>query len=101
MGSGRLLTMGCGIRKRRGWRFGGRGAWHWTTERDAAEFTVEILLRDDVVDGGFRNVCSGVSTLKEIAATYEAVRGARIEIEMKGTVAELREYALEERKRGS
>ena len=62
---------------------------------------MEIVLRDDVMDGGFWNVCSGVSTLKEIAATCEAVRGGRLEIEMKGTIAELRENALEARKRGS
>ncbi|KAI0381212.1 NAD(P)-binding protein [Hypomontagnella monticulosa] len=75
--------------------------WHWTTERDAAEFAVEILQRDDAAEGGFWRLCSGVNTLKEIASTYETVRGIKVDVEIMGTVGELRERAMQARREGS
>lgn len=79
----------------------GNELWHYTTEKDAAEFAVEIIQRDDAAQGGFWNVCSGVSTLKQMATIYEEVRGVKADVEILGTVTEMREKALEARKRGS
>lgn len=79
----------------------GEEIWHWTTEKDAGEFAAQIILRDDAEEGGFWTVCSGSSTLKEIASTYEKVRGKKVDIEMMGTVEGLRERALEARAKGS
>ncbi|KAI0157153.1 hypothetical protein GGR52DRAFT_565500 [Hypoxylon sp. FL1284] len=75
--------------------------WHWSTEHDAAEFTVEIVLREDAAQGGFWRVCSGVSTLREIFATYEKVRDRKIDVEVMGTVDGLRERAMQARREGS
>ncbi|KAI1371577.1 hypothetical protein F4677DRAFT_304210 [Hypoxylon crocopeplum] len=79
----------------------GNELWHWTTERDAAEFAAEIVQRDDAAKGGFWRLCSGVNTLKEIAATYEEVRGRKVAIEVMGTVDELRERAMQARREGN
>ena len=75
--------------------------YHWTTERDVAEFTAAIIERDDASKGGFWTACSGSNTLKELATTYGQVRGCEVHIEKKGTVDELREKALEARSQGS
>ncbi|KAJ4141966.1 hypothetical protein NW754_014755 [Fusarium falciforme] len=79
----------------------GEEIWHWTTERDAAEFTTAIIERDDAPQGGDWTVCSGSSTLKELATIYGKVRNCKVDIRMKGTVDELRERALEARRQGS
>lgn len=75
--------------------------WHWTTEKDAAEFTVEIVQRDDAVDGGFWRVCSGENTLKEMSVIYEKVKERKVDVTYMGTVSDLRNNALEARRRGS
>ncbi|KAL7624787.1 hypothetical protein AAE478_006359 [Parahypoxylon ruwenzoriense] len=75
--------------------------WQWTTERDAAEFAVEVVQRGDAAEGGFWRLCSGVNTLKEIAATYERVRGTKIDVRVMGSVTELGEQAVQARRRGS
>lgn len=79
----------------------GEEIWHWTTERDAAEFTTAIIEQDDASQGGDWTVCSGSSTLKELATIYGKVRNCKVDICMKGTVDELRERALEARRQGS
>ena len=79
----------------------GEEGWHWITEKDAAEFAVEIVQRDDAAEGGLWKVCSGVRTLEQIVTTCEYVKGKRVEVEVKDAVAELMERALEVRKHGS
>lgn len=78
----------------------GQEVWHWTTEKDAAEFAAELIQRDDAAQGGFWTLCSGVHTLPELAMAYERVRGSKVDIQYKGTVSDLREKALEARKQG-
>ncbi|EJD37282.1 NAD(P)-binding protein [Auricularia subglabra TFB-10046 SS5] len=75
--------------------------WHWTTYRDAAEFTAAIVGREDAAQGGFWSVCSGAHSLKQIAETYGRVKGCTIDVQYKGTVDQLREIALAARKNGS
>jgi nucleoside-diphosphate-sugar epimerase len=78
----------------------GEEPWHWTTEKDAAEFAAEIIQLDDAPQGGFWSLCSGVNTLPEIAAAYERVKGPKVDVQYKGTVSDLRERALERESRG-
>ncbi|KAI1385139.1 uncharacterized protein F4822DRAFT_335332 [Hypoxylon trugodes] len=75
--------------------------WHWTTERDAAEFAAELIQRDDAAEGGYWRLCSGVNTLKEIAATYGEVKGVDVDAEVMGNAKDLRERALQARREGS
>jgi nucleoside-diphosphate-sugar epimerase len=75
--------------------------WHWTTEKDAAEFAADIISRDDAPQGGFWSVCSGSGSLKDVAATYEKVRGTKVQMNHRGTVEELRTRALAARSKGS
>ncbi|KUL86923.1 hypothetical protein ZTR_05278 [Talaromyces verruculosus] len=75
----------------------GEEIWYWTTERDAAEFTAEILQLEESVHGGFWNVYSGAHSLLSIARTYEKVKGTKVSVEWKGTVQDLRRNALEAR----
>ncbi|RGP81399.1 nad p-binding [Fusarium longipes] len=79
----------------------GEEIWHWTTERDAAEFTAAVIERDDASDGGFWTVCSDSGTLQDIAKTYGRVRNCEVIIQKKGSVEELRERAFEARRQGS
>lgn len=78
----------------------GHTVWYWTTERDAAEFTAEIVQRDDAVQGGFWNVCSGAHSLLEIAQTYEQSQGKTVALDKMGTVEDLRAKALSAREQG-
>ncbi|OTA81643.1 hypothetical protein M434DRAFT_17301 [Hypoxylon sp. CO27-5] len=78
----------------------GHTTWFWTTERDAAEFTAEIVQRDDASQGGFWNVCSGARSLRQIAETYQHVRGTDVKVNVKGTIDELENKALTARKNG-
>ncbi|KAB2571129.1 hypothetical protein BFW01_g7409 [Lasiodiplodia theobromae] len=78
----------------------GHQPFYWTTERDAAEFTAEIVQRDDAEQGGFWNVCSGAHSLREIAGLYEQERQKKVTIQVMGTVGELRERSLKERAQG-
>ncbi|VUC32992.1 unnamed protein product [Clonostachys rosea] len=79
----------------------GEEQWQWTTERDAAEFAAQIMQREDAIHGGFWRVCSGSHTLREVAATYEKVKRAEVQVVKKGTIEELRACALEARAQGS
>ena len=74
----------------------GEEVWYWTAERDAAEFTAEILQLEESDRGGYWNVYSGAQSLLEIAKTYERVRGS-VNVEWKGTVGNLKKDALETR----
>ncbi|KAJ5353810.1 hypothetical protein N7541_006374 [Penicillium brevicompactum] len=78
----------------------GEEIWYWTAERDAAEFTAEILQSEESSQGGYWNVYSGAQSLVDIAKTYERVRG-QVSIERKGTVEDLRVRALEARSKAT
>jgi hypothetical protein len=78
----------------------GHTTWAWTSEKDAAEFTAEIVQRDDASQGGFWNVCSGAHSLRQIAEIYERQRGIQVGINVQGTIKELETKALNARKNG-
>lgn len=78
----------------------GHTTWYWTTEMDAAEFTAEIVQRPEASQGGFWNVCSGATTLREIASIYEQVRGVKVNLNIQGSIAELEAKALDARRKG-
>ena len=75
--------------------------WHWTTERDCAEFAAAIIERDGAENGGYWTVASGVHSLKEIVAIYQKVRGTKVGWNAKGSIEELRKEALEAQKKGN
>ncbi|KAK4503662.1 hypothetical protein PRZ48_004577 [Zasmidium cellare] len=79
----------------------GNEIWHWTTEGDCAEFTAAILDREDAEDQQFWTVCSGESTLPEMAETYRKVRGIGGNVVKKGNLEDLRHEAFVARARGS
>lgn len=72
----------------------GKEIWHWTTERDAADFAADCISKDGAEKGGFWSVCSGENTLEEIANVYEKVKGRKVRINMRGSVEALEEEAL-------
>ncbi|KAI9155554.1 NAD(P)-binding protein [Paramyrothecium foliicola] len=78
----------------------GHTTWFWTSERNAAEFTAEIVQRDDAAQGGFWNVCSGAHTLREIAQIYQRERGVKVTIKILGSVDDLEAKALAARRNG-
>ncbi|RSL43059.1 hypothetical protein CEP54_015241 [Fusarium duplospermum] len=66
----------------------GHTTWFWTTETDTAEFTAEVIQRDDAAKGGFWNVCSGAHSLRQVAEIYER------------SIGELEDKALDARSKG-
>lgn len=78
----------------------GHSVWYWTTEQDSAEFTAEIIQRNDAAQGGCWNVCSGANSLLEIAKVYEQERDVQVKLNKLGTIDDLREKALKARKEG-
>ncbi|KAF2169269.1 hypothetical protein M409DRAFT_64988 [Zasmidium cellare ATCC 36951] len=79
----------------------GNEVWHWTTEEDCAEFTAAILERTDAEDQQFWTVCSGESTLPEMAETYGKVRGSGGSVVKKGNLDDLRREAFDARRSGT
>lgn len=79
----------------------GKETWHWTTERDAADFAAVIISKPEAAEWGFWTVCSGEHTLEEIARVYEKVKSREVRINKRGTVEELRRAALQARKAGT
>ncbi|KAI0535127.1 hypothetical protein GGR58DRAFT_519652 [Xylaria digitata] len=62
--------------KMRYWGNGTADKWPWSTQDDAAEWTIDILLHEECVQagqGGFFKISSGVTTIKELAEMYELV----------------------------
>ncbi|KAJ3536455.1 hypothetical protein NM208_g6703 [Fusarium decemcellulare] len=78
----------------------GHTTWFWTTETDTAEFTAEVIQRDDAVKGGFWNVCSGAHSLRQVAETYERERGVKVTLNIQGSIDELEAKALDARSKG-
>ncbi|PCD26088.1 hypothetical protein BFJ63_vAg15094 [Fusarium oxysporum f. sp. narcissi] len=78
----------------------GHTIWYWTTEQDAADFTAEIIQRDDASHGGFWNVCSGAHSLRQVAQIYEQERGLKVSLNIRGSIDDLRTSALNGRSAG-
>ncbi|EEU48313.1 uncharacterized protein NECHADRAFT_75757 [Fusarium vanettenii 77-13-4] len=78
----------------------GHTTWFWTTETDTAEFTAEVIQRDDAAQGGFWNVCSGAHSLRQIAEIYERERGVKVTLNIQGSIGELEAKALDARSKG-
>lgn len=78
----------------------GHTIWYLTTEQDAAEFTAEVIQRDDAAQGGFWNVCSGAHSLRQVAQVYEQERGVKVTLDFRGSIDDLRAYALSARSNG-
>ncbi|OAL56099.1 NAD(P)-binding protein [Pyrenochaeta sp. DS3sAY3a] len=72
--------------------------WDLTTERDAAEFSVEIIQRDDAPNGGFWEVHSGAYSPRELSKIYREVRGIDVAYNHRGTLDDLRELSYSLRK---
>ena len=73
-------------------RYWGKGdtenKWPWSTQDDTAAWTIDILMYGDGVQagkGGFFKFSSGVTTVAELAATYEKVFGTKIEVTREGS----------------
>jgi len=75
----------------------------WTSMHDAAEFTFEVLGMETVKQGtgGIFSFRSGATSPRELAATYEKVKGIKVELVCQGSETELEETALAARKGGN
>ncbi|PVH81917.1 NAD(P)-binding protein [Cadophora sp. DSE1049] len=75
------------------WGEGDRvGKWPWSSQDDAAAWTIDILMFGDGVQegkGGFFKFSSGVTTIKELAETYERVHGVKVDVVRQGSVEDL------------
>ncbi|KAJ5644157.1 uncharacterized protein N7484_006664 [Penicillium longicatenatum] len=62
--------------------------WAWTSMRDAAEFSIDLLARKDIQEGagGYFSVKSGESSPFDIARMYENVTGIKVDITQVGSV---------------
>ncbi|KAJ4989195.1 hypothetical protein SVAN01_05274 [Stagonosporopsis vannaccii] len=78
----------------------GHEKWDLTTEKDAAEFSVEVIQRDDAPEGGFWELHSGAYSPRELARIYKEVRGVDMACNYRGTLDDLRElaYSLRDQK---
>ncbi|KAF9352887.1 hypothetical protein BGX26_009325 [Mortierella sp. AD094] len=79
----------------------GREKFDWTTEQDAAKFSIAILESPDAHLGGFYTVRSGCHSVREFKATYEKVRGTAVKVIEKGDLQVLESTALQARIQGS
>jgi len=75
----------------------GNQVLQWTTEKNAAEFSIEALTKDGAEQGGGYVLCSGLTSLRAIAETYEEVRGRKVGIIKKGSVEALEKVAAKAR----
>jgi len=77
--------------------------YQWTTEEDAAKFTIEVIMSEEVQkgNGGFFQAWSGEHSVKEMAAAYEKVKGRPIELKRMGSIQDLEKKALEARAQGT
>lgn len=73
--------------------------YQWTTEEDAARFSVELIMSEEAKsgNGGYFSAWSGEHSVKEIAQVYEKVRGKPISLKNMGTVKDLERKALADR----
>ncbi|KAF4415633.1 NAD(P)-binding [Fusarium acutatum] len=71
----------------------GDETWNLTTERDAAEFSAEVIQRDDASEGGFWELHSGAYSPRELARIYREVRGMEVTLKPRGTLEDLKNLA--------
>ncbi|KAK3203406.1 hypothetical protein GRF29_112g1233190 [Pseudopithomyces chartarum] len=73
--------------------------YQWTTEEDAAKFSIEIIMSEEgrSGNGGFFTTWSGEHSVKEMAEVYEKVSGKTVELKNMGTLEELEKKALKGR----
>ncbi|PSN67482.1 NAD(P)-binding protein [Corynespora cassiicola Philippines] len=67
--------------------------WDLTTEKDAADFSVEVIQRDDAPEGGFWEVHSGAYSPRELAKIYKKIRGIEVAHNYRGSLDDLSELA--------
>ncbi|KAJ5104115.1 hypothetical protein N7532_004644 [Penicillium argentinense] len=60
----------------------GDAKWAWTSMKDAAEFSIDLLTRNDVKEGagGYFAVKSGEISSHDIARAYENVTGFKVDV---------------------
>jgi nucleoside-diphosphate-sugar epimerase len=64
----------------------------WSTQEDAAAWTIDILMHGDGVqagNGGFFRIRSGETTVRELASVYEKVFGKKVDVTREGSLREL------------
>ncbi|KAL5345170.1 hypothetical protein ACLOAV_010126 [Pseudogymnoascus australis] len=69
-----------------------KNKWLWITQDDTTTRTIDILLHGDGVQsrkGGFFKICSGVTTMEELAAVNEKVSGFKVDVTRAGSVDDL------------
>ncbi|CZR52458.1 uncharacterized protein PAC_02335 [Phialocephala subalpina] len=80
-----------------------RSVWPWSTQEDAAEWTIDILMYGEGVQagkGGFFKIRSGDTTIRELADVYEKVFGTKVEVAHEGSVGDLEADLARLRKEG-
>lgn len=90
-GPGGFDTSGNAI-KIRFWGSEATDKFPWSTQDDAAEWTIDILLYGKGVqsgNGGFFKIFSGVTTVKELAEVYQKVFDIQVEIVCEGSIKNL------------
>jgi nucleoside-diphosphate-sugar epimerase len=77
----------------------GNEKYQWTTEEDAAKFTIELIMSEEARsgNGGFFSAWSGEHSVVEIAQVYEKLHGKAICLKNMGTVEDLEKKALADR----
>lgn len=75
--------------------------WNFTTEQDAAAYSIELVTREKAAEGGCFKVHSGSYSPLEVKAIYERVRGVHVHAQRRGNVDKLRALALQERSNGN
>ncbi|KAE9370061.1 NAD(P)-binding protein [Stipitochalara longipes BDJ] len=74
------------------WGKGDGDRYPWTTQENAATWTIDVLMFGEGVregKGGFFKVRSGVTTIRELAEVREKVFEAKVEVERKGSTEDL------------
>ncbi|KAH6669671.1 hypothetical protein F5X68DRAFT_249101 [Plectosphaerella plurivora] len=64
----------------------------WSTTDDIAAWTIETLINGEGVQdgkGGIFRFCSGQTTIEELAALYEKITGAKVDIIRRGSLEDL------------
>ena len=74
------------------WGDGRKDEYPWTTQENAAAWTIDILMYGEGVqagEGGFFKIRSGVTTIEALAAVQEKVLGTKVEISRRGDTTDL------------
>ncbi|KAF6817228.1 hypothetical protein CPLU01_13636 [Colletotrichum plurivorum] len=74
------------------WGDGNKYPQPWTTQDDAAAWTIEVLLNGNGVQegkGGFFSMHSGEHTIEELALAYEEETGTYVDVRRQGSLVDL------------